>query len=31
MNLSMCGKDILRIGHTWFNEELWYGRNKKPR
>lgn len=21
MNLSMCGKDILRIGHTWFNEE----------
>ena len=21
MNLTVCGKDILLIGHTWFNEE----------
>lgn len=21
MNLTVCGKDILRIGNTWFNED----------
>ena len=20
LNLTVCGKDILRIGHTWFND-----------